>query len=72
MQLFSMYLVHKTLYMFQAAPPPIIRSTKLYIRQVFVKQLLLPAAIVEDKNDRTQNLAFLSYWYRMERLQIHF
>ena len=28
---FSIYLFHKLLYMFQAVPPPIIRSTKLYI-----------------------------------------
>jgi hypothetical protein len=49
MQLFSIYLVHKTLYMFQAVPPPIIRSIKLYIqRQVFVRPMLLPAAIVEE------------------------
>ena len=35
--------------MFQAVPPPIIRSTKLYIqRQVFVKPILLPAAIVDE------------------------
>ena len=49
MQLFSIDLVHKTLYMFQAIPPPIIRSTKLYIqRQVIVRPMLLPAAIVEE------------------------
>jgi hypothetical protein len=37
------------LYMFQALPLPIIRSSKLYIhRRVLVKTLLLPAAIVED------------------------
>ena len=43
------YLVHKTLYMFQAVPLPIIRGTKLYIqRQVFVRPMLVPAAIVEE------------------------
>jgi len=43
-------LVHKTLYMFQAVPPPIIRSTNLYVqRQVFVRPMLLPAAIVEER-----------------------
>ena len=37
------------LYMFQAVPPPIIRSSQLYIQhRAFVKPLLLPAAIVED------------------------
>jgi hypothetical protein len=36
--------------MFQAVPPPIIRSTKMYIqRQVLiVKLILLPAAIVDE------------------------
>jgi len=35
--------------MFQAVPPLIIRSTKLYIEhQVFVRPMLLPAAIVEE------------------------
>jgi hypothetical protein len=37
------------LYMFQAVPPPIIRSSKLYIQhRVLVKPLLLPAAIMEE------------------------
>jgi hypothetical protein len=37
------------LYMFQAVPSPIIRSSKLYIQhRVLVKTLLLPAAIVEE------------------------
>ena len=44
------YLVHKTLYMFQAVPPPIIRSKKLYIQlQEFVRPMLVPAAIVEER-----------------------
>jgi hypothetical protein len=35
--------------MFQAVPPPIIRSSKLYIQhRVLVKPLLLPAVIVEE------------------------
>jgi hypothetical protein len=35
--------------MFQAVPPAIIRSTKLYIQlQVFVRPMLLPAAIVKE------------------------
>jgi hypothetical protein len=38
------------LYVFQAVPPPIIRSSKLYIQhRVLVKPLLLLAAIVEEK-----------------------
>jgi len=32
MQLFLIYLFLQILYMFQAIPPPIIRSTKLYIQ----------------------------------------
>ena len=36
---FSIYYFYKLLYMFQAVPPPIIRSTKLYIqRQVLPNQ----------------------------------
>jgi hypothetical protein len=35
--------------MFQAVRPPIVKSSKLYIQhRVFVKPLLLPAAIVEE------------------------
>jgi hypothetical protein len=35
--------------MIQAVPPPIIRSTKLYIQsQVLSKPILMPAAIVDD------------------------
>jgi hypothetical protein len=32
MQRFLIYLFSQTLYMFQAVPPPIIRSTQLYIQ----------------------------------------
>jgi hypothetical protein len=36
-------------YMFQAVPPPIIRSSKLYIQHlVFVKPLLLHFTVVEE------------------------
>jgi len=35
--------------MFRVDPSPIIKSTKLYLQHVvFVKPLLLPAAIVEE------------------------
>ena len=38
----------RLLYTFRVDPPPIIRSTTLYLQHlVFVKPLLLPAAIVE-------------------------
>ena len=46
MHLLSIDLVHKTLYMFQAVPLPIIRSTKLYIYSVRYCQTNA-AAIVE-------------------------
>jgi hypothetical protein len=37
------------LYIIQAVPPPIIRSSKLYIQHlVFVKPLLLPFTVVEE------------------------
>jgi hypothetical protein len=36
-------------YTFQAVPPPIIRSSKMYILHLmFVKLLLLPSTIVEE------------------------
>jgi len=47
--LFLSIYFYKLLYMFQAVPPPIIRSTKLYIqRQVLSKTILLPAAILDE------------------------
>jgi len=37
------------LYMFQAVPPPIIRSSKLYTQhRVFVELFLLPTAIISE------------------------
>jgi len=39
---------YKLLYMFQAVPPPIIRSTKLHTASGIVKPILLPAAIVDE------------------------
>jgi hypothetical protein len=38
---------YKLLYMFQAVPPPIIKSTKLYIQRHIVKTILMPAAFVD-------------------------
>jgi hypothetical protein len=29
-------------------------------------------SLICDKSVTTQNLAFLSYWYRKKRLQMHF
>jgi len=43
------YLLLQILYMFQAVPPPIIRSSKLYRQhRVFVEGFLLLAAIVSE------------------------
>ena len=37
------------LYMFQAVPQPIIRSSQLYVQhRIFVRPLLLPADIVDE------------------------
>jgi hypothetical protein len=38
----------KLLYMFQAVPPPIIRSTKLYTQRQVLSNQLLPAAILDE------------------------
>jgi hypothetical protein len=48
-QRYTVFDFCKLLYMFWVDPPPIIKSITLYIQHlVFVKPLLLPAAIVED------------------------
>jgi len=45
------------LYMFQAVPPPIIRSSKLYTQhRVFVELFLLPTAIVGDSGRKQKKL----------------
>ena len=45
----SFFYFCKLFYMFWVNPPPIIRSTTLYLQHlVFVKLLLLPAAIVDE------------------------
>jgi len=67
MQLFSICLVHKTFYMFQAVSSPIIRSTKLYIqRQVFVRPMLLPAAVVEEMEVPDVVYTYLCSWWWVE------
>ena len=33
---------------------------------------IIRIALIGDKSVTTQNLAFLSYWYRKKRLQMHF
>jgi len=49
MQRYTVFHFCKSLYMFLVDPPPIIRSTTLYVQHlVSVKLLLLPAAIMEE------------------------
>ena len=45
---------YKLLYMFQAVPPPIIRSTKLYTASGIVKPILLPAGRQQYWFDNTR------------------
>ena len=45
--LHNLFIFCEMLYMFQAVPPPIIRSSKLYVQhQVLCQTLLLPATVV--------------------------
>ena len=39
---------YKILYMFQAVPPPIIRSTELYIQCQVLSRILLLAAFIDE------------------------
>ena len=49
MQRFLIYLFLQTLYMFQAVPPPIIRSTKLYnIAFRYCQLILLLTAVLAN------------------------
>ena len=49
MQRFLIYLFLQMLYMFQAVPPPIIRSTKLYnISFRYCQSILLLATSVDE------------------------
>jgi hypothetical protein len=61
------------LYMFQAVPPPIISSSKLYIQHwVLVKPLLLPAPIVEElevpDDGRRYRLKYVEYSTEINKL----
>ena len=44
------------------------------ISQPYVEHFLvfINKSLICDKSVPTQNLAFLSYWYRKKRLQMHF
>ena len=49
-------------------PPPIIRNTKVYLQHlVFVKPLLLPAAIVEELELRSKLCKVASCWKYIKR-----
>ena len=55
MQGYAVFYFCKLLYMFRVDPPPIIRSTTLYLQHlVFVKLLLLPAAIAAGSSNILQ------------------
>ena len=52
MQRYTDFYFSKLLDMFRVDPPPIIRSKILYLQHlVFVKPLLLPAAITEEAKE---------------------
>ena len=52
LQRYTDFYFCKPLYRFRVDPPPIIRSTTLYLQHlVFVKQLLLPAAIAAGSSN---------------------
>ena len=44
----------------------------LFILCLFVLICVFCISLIWNKSVTTQNLAFLSYWYRNKRLQIHF
>jgi len=39
---------------------------------LYVKPVVQYLSLICDKSVTTQKLAFLSYWYRKKRLQMHF
>jgi len=41
-------------------------------QNIFKKCMALNISLICDKSKTTQNLAFLSYWYRKKHLQMHF
>jgi hypothetical protein len=48
--------------MFQAVPPPIIRSSKLYVQhRVFVELFLLLTAVVGEMEQRTHKYMMLPH-----------
>jgi len=51
----------KTLYMFRTVFPSIIRSSTAYTATVYVKELLLPAAIRDEFHLITDSISSLTY-----------
>ena len=61
-QLYSFFYFCKLLYTFRAYSPPIIWCTTLYLQNlVFVKPLLLPAAIVKSSSNDLTNTRCCRY-----------
>ena len=62
MKRYTVFYVCKLLYVFGVDPPPIIRSSKLYLQHpVFVKPLLLPAAIAAGSSNGLTNTGCCRY-----------
>jgi hypothetical protein len=61
----DLFILFNLLYMFQAVPPPIIRSTKnVHSALGIVKTILLPAAIVDEICGRQNFASVLETDYR--------
>ena len=59
----TVYFIWKLLYMFRVVPSPIIRSANNYLQHlVFVTQLLLSAAIVEELKLNVKLFLFIPPW----------
>ena len=62
MQRYTVFYFCKLLYMFWVDLPPIIRSLTLYLQHlVFVKLLLLPAAIMEELKPDAVDLLMMGW-----------
>ena len=45
------------------SPTPTLKTSQVFL-------IYFPISLIYDKSVRTQNLAFLIYWYRKKRLQM--
>ena len=63
-----------TLYIRYFAPPTVssVISHLLALRVLYFLLFLYAISLICDKSVTTQNIAFLRYWYRNKRLQVHF